>query len=333
MQRITAENFITEDRTNKVYLSSLIDKATGDLDEETRGLVKKRIAQFAPSCELLYNTMDVWARDYMPIQLTKDVYLGYTYMPDYLKEEYQEYATNWQLHHVHTQKQLRDDKKWGFKVVQMPIILDGGNVIKAIVEGKPCIIMCDKVLAENNVTDEDFCNWWDEWWSENFDGTEMRLVLLPWEGHEKNPIGHADGMVRFIEEGRVLMANYGDLDGNSYPSGVMKDRLSWAGFEVEELSYIKQFDLKTDKLFQLLFDHTWSYINYLQLGNRILVPSLGYPALDKEAIRQVDHAFNKNHHIADIELIDVDMTSIIAGNGNNTNSGGALNCLSWTVIE
>jgi agmatine/peptidylarginine deiminase len=330
MVRITAENFITDDRTNKVYISSLIDKASGDLDAEVRGELKSCIMKFCPDTEILYNTNDVWTRDYMPIQLTEDVFLGYTYKPDYL-EEYPECITNWQLHDVHTNKQLANNERFNFKVVQIPIILDGGNVIKAIVRGKPCFIMCNKVLEENNVSYEDFDNWWKQWWKDNFDGTEMEYVLLPWEGSGDNPIGHADGMVRFIEDGRVLFTNYEDYEGNNYPAELYVKKLSEVGFEVEKLSYRKLFDYKNDKLYRMLFDRFWCYINFLQVGNRILVPSLGYDKLDKEAKRQIDAAFNKKRHIADVELINADMTAIVENMNDKHNSGGALNCLTWTI--
>ena len=101
MERITADNFITDNKTNKVYISSLIDGETGALDVDTRSQLKTSILKFARNGELLYNTMDVWARDYMPIQLTHDVYLSYTYKPDYL-QDFPECVTNWQLHRVHT---------------------------------------------------------------------------------------------------------------------------------------------------------------------------------------------------------------------------------------
>lgn len=69
MEKITATNFITDDKTDKVYISSLIDRVSGALDADTRTALKASIMKFACNCELLYNTMDVWARDYMPIQL------------------------------------------------------------------------------------------------------------------------------------------------------------------------------------------------------------------------------------------------------------------------
>lgn len=330
MERITAANFITDNKTDKVYISSLIDRTSGALDADTRSALKASIQRFCPNSELLYNTMDVWARDYMPIQLTQDVYLSFTYKPDYL-EDNPNCVTNWQIHRVHTQKQLANDKYFDFKVVQIPLTLDGGNVVKAVVNRKPCLIMCKKVLEENNLVEEDFDLWWKRWWKENFDGTEMEYVLLPWEGVKYNPIGHADGMVRYIEEGRVLFTNYEDFGDSPYPASLYIDRLEDVGFEVETLSFKDSFDYKKDKLYRMLFDSSWCYINYLQVGNRILVPSLGYEKLDKEAIRQIDAAFNKKRHIADVELIDVDMTNIVAEMNNVQNSGGALNCLTWTT--
>lgn len=105
MERITVRNFITDNKTNKVFLSSLIDKTSGALDVDTRSKLKASIMMFARNSELLFNTMDVWARDYMPIQLTHDIFISYTYKPDYL-QDYPECVTNWQLHRVHTQKQL-----------------------------------------------------------------------------------------------------------------------------------------------------------------------------------------------------------------------------------
>lgn len=325
MERITADNFITDDRTDKVYISSLIDTVSGALDINTRSALKTSILKFSRNCEPLYNTMDVWARDYMPIQLTLDVYLSFTYKPDYL-QDYPNCVTNWQLHRVHAAHE-----SLSFKVVQMPLILDGGNVVKAVVKGKPCLILCKKVLDENNLSEEDFDNWWKQWWNDNFDGTEMEYVLLPWEGEKFNPIGHADGMVRYIEDKRVLFTNYEDYEDSPIPASVYIEKLKEVGFEVETLSFKNKFDYKKDKLYRMLFDSSWCYINYLQVGNRILVPSLGYDKLDHEAIRQIDAAFNKNRHIADVELIDVDMTGIVAEMNSVQNSGGALNCLTWTV--
>ena len=331
MERITADNFITDNRTDKAYVSSLIDTVSGNLDEEIRSKLKKSILGFGGSnCSLLLNTRDVWVRDYMPIQLTNDVFLSFTYKPDYLQDN-PNYVTNWQLHNVHPAELRNNELFLKSNVVQMPIILDGGNVIKAVVKGKPCFIMCKKVIEENNVSEAEFYDWWKCWWKENFDNTEMELVLLPWEGVKYNPIGHADGIVRYIEDNRVLLTNYGDFDDPYFPASLYINQLEKAGFQVETLSFKKKFDYNNDKMFRMLFRHSWCYINYLQIGNSVLVPSLGYEPLDNDALRQIDAAFNRRKHIADIRLIDVDMTSIVEDMNDNMNSGGALNCLTWTI--
>ena len=321
MKKINADNFITDNKTNKVFLSSLIDKTSGALDVDTRSKLKSKIKDFCPDCELLYNTMDVWARDYMPIQLTEDVFLSFTYKPDYL-EPYPNCVTNWQLHGVHAKE------NFCLNIVQMPIILDGGNVVKAVVNGNPCFIMCEKILKENNVSEKAFRDWWMRWWKEQFDGTTMELVLLPWEGKQDNPIGHADGMVRYVGDNCVLMTNYLDFD-RKYKDDFgskMKIVLEKAGFRVETIEFWDK--LKDDPHFKDLMNESWCYINYLQVGSNVLVPKLSYSPLDEEAKHQIETALGQT---VTVELIDVDMTPIVKDLNSQQNSGGALNCLSWTI--
>lgn len=329
MEKFLAKDFITDEKTNKVYISSLIDRESGDLDGQSRCKLKSCIEDFCSDCEPLLNTRDVWARDYMPIQLTKDIFLGYTYNPDYLVEKYPNCITNWQLHNVHTQKQKQSFDN--LTIVQIPLILDGGNVVKAILNGNPCMIMCSKVLQENNVIENEFRDWWKQWWKKNFNGTEMELVLLPWEGKKLNPIGHADGMVRYIGEGHVLMTNYLDYDkkDKDYFGDTLNNVLEEAGFVVETLEFWNEFS--DDYIFQLLFDETWCYINYLQEGKRILVPSLGYPKLDDTARRQIEAAFKKANQDVVVQTIGCNMTPIVKDMNDKMNSGGALNCLTWTI--
>ena len=348
MAKITAENFITEEKiikdfidgekannnkVNKVYISSLIDSKFSGFDKQTRSNLKACIEAHCPNLDLLVNTKDVWARDYMPIQLTNKVYLGYTYKPDYLCDKDQNCVTNWQLHNVHPQNHNFDD----FEVVQIPLILDGGNVVKAILKGKPCMIMCDKVLTENNINKnnktevENFKKWWVKWWNKNFDGTEMKLVLLPWEGEKENPIGHADGMVRYIGNGHVLMTNYLDFDKKDQINfgKKMKKHLEDEGFKVKELEFWDKF--YGNDIFKILFDESWCYINYLQVDNTILVPKLGYPELDVEARTQIENAFEKTDLKVDVKTIECNMTPIVKDMNDKMNSGGALNCLTWTI--
>lgn len=324
-EKITKTNFITDDKTNKVYISKLIDSEDGNLDSNVRSDLKNKILEFGSKkdkYDFLINTKDVWTRDYMPIQLTKEVFLGYTYKPDYLNE-YPKTVTNWQLQNVHPEK----EKNFDFRMVQMPIILDGGNVVKAVVDGKPCFIMCDKVLKENNVSEKSFRDWWIKWWKDNFNKTEMGLVLLPWD-KKNDPIGHADGMVRYVGENCVLMTNYLDFDKKYKDDFGCKMRriLEKAGFRVETIEFWK--NLKDDSHFNDLFNESWCYINFLQVGSNVLVPKLSYSPLNELAKHQIEKAFGQT---VTVELIDVDMTEIVKDMNEEKNSGGALNCLTWTI--
>lgn len=324
--KITKENFITDQDVNRIYISSLLEKESSGFDPSVRERLVQQIRQFDNHVELLVNTKDVWARDYMPIQLTDHVYLDYIYRPDYL-HDIPQYVTNWQVHQVHACTR----KGWNFHIVHLPLLLDGGNIVKAITQtGQPCMILCDKILKENNITPIGFDDWWKKWWKYHFDDTSMEYVLLPWEGELLNPIGHADGIVRYVAPGRVLLTNYADLDPKH--ARLLKEHLQTKGFEVEELSYLPYFDSKQDETFRSLFDHTWCYINFLQVGTKLLVPQLGYPELDREAVRQIKVVYHKSGIHCQVHPINLDMSPIVIMDKKN-NGGGALNCLTWTTKE
>ncbi len=63
----------------------------------------------------------------------------------------------------------------------------------------------------------------------------------------------------------------------------------------------------------------------------ITVSNLGYDALDKEALSQIREAFKTAGMDVEAELIGTDMHAIVKGMNKDDNSGGALNCLTWTI--
>jgi len=320
---IKPEDFITDEKTNSVFLSTLLPKESSGFPKEARKNLIEALKNYFQDkgihYEELVNTRDVWCRDYMPLQITKNLFLSYTYNPDYLNDD-KYYITNWELHKVYSRKSDICRIPHQF----LPLILDGGNVIKALnKKGKPTCILCNKVLNENNVSEVELEDWWKEYFEDS-----LELVLLPWEGPEYNPIGHADGIVRYISKGKVLMTNYSDYD-KKYAEKYRKILESHGFFEVQELEYSKSFS-EDDKLWKMLKQHSWSYINFLQVGNNILLPKLGYDKLDSMALEQVTKHFGDGF---DVEIIDCDMTEIIGGDGNGSNSGGALNCLTWTISK
>lgn len=315
---ITKENFITDERTNTVCYSSLLPTESSGLDSLLRKELYAALKETVKPLKNyeLYNTRDIWARDYMPVQLTPDLFLNYTYNPDYLSEQ-KAYISNWLIHKVH----IRQIEKFDFDVVTMPIVLDGGNIIKAIDKfGQPTIIMCSKVLTENNLSKKEL----NDWWNLFFDG-RIRLILIDWEGKEDNPIGHADGMVRYISEGKVLITNYCDFDDEERLTKPLKEY-----FDIERLHFGDIDGIKDTKMWSLMKSKSWGYINFLQVGHHIVIPSLGWNELDNVAKQQIKDAFGSSY---EIESINCDMTEILENPNENTNSGGGLNCLTWTLLS
>ena len=86
-------------------------------------------------------TNDIWARDYMPIQLANGDLIEFRFDPDYLQGRYKGYRD------LKTYPDLVCDAI-SKKTVKSDIIMDGGNIVKS----KDCIILTDKIVSENRLT-------------------------------------------------------------------------------------------------------------------------------------------------------------------------------------
>ena len=178
----------------------------------------------------------IWARDYMPIQLEKNLFLQYQYNPDYLKR-----YRGW----IPPYKEICRDL--GLNCITTDIVMDGGNVIQC---GNK-VIMTDKIFKENPQYSREALA--DE--LENLFFAE--LVIIPWDRYEM--FGHADGMVRWIDGDRVLLNNYCNFDKT------LRNRLMDAltpHFQVDELDYGGP----------RLSKFSWAFLNYLQVGDYLFVP-------------------------------------------------------------
>ena len=223
----------------------------------------------------------IWVRDYMPVQVSKNKFVRFNYSPDYLKDN-PEYKPD-------TSAILSELKE---KVIDSDIIIDGGNVISC--DDK--VIMTDKIFRENphyerNVLIDTLGQL-----------LEAEIVLIPEDYYDE--YGHADGMVRYLGGGRVLLNNYSDFDK------ALRKRLLDAlspHFDIIELHY----GTHTDK--------SWAYLNFLHVGHHIFIPMMK-DKLGEMAFRQIEEAFPqcKCHPVYHCESIVRD--------------GGALNCSTWNIL-
>ena len=272
---------ITDFDTNKVYLAkgmtseNYVD-ATGHLLGTLHN--QKVHWDFLP---LTASPFHIWTRDYMPIQVSKDKFVRFNYSPDYLKDS-PEYKPD-------TSAIL---SALGIHVIDSDIIIDGGNVISC----GDKVIMTDKIFRENphyerNVLIDTLGQL-----------LEAEIVLIPEDYYDE--YGHADGMVRYIGKGRVLINNYCDFDKT-----LRKKLLASLSphLDIIELHY----GAYTDK--------SWAYINFLHVGQHILIPMMD-DKLGEMAFRRIADAFPqcKCHSVYHYESI--------------VREGGALNCSTWNIL-
>lgn len=276
---------ITDRETNTIYYSKLLPEQY----PESFGNIKKIISERGLDFFYLRRTNDIWARDYTPIQVEEYRFIEFRYDPDYLQ------GAEKGRRDLKTYTDLVCKALW-VKTKKSDIILDGGNVIKS----KDCIIMTDKVLVENE---------------HSYNPEELlkelkrrlmvkKIVLIPWDTSEK--YGHADGMVRFIDDEKVL------VNDDYKDEKVVIDPLEKEGFKVKTLNY------RTKKRSLL----SWAYLNFLQTRDILLIPKLGIEA-DKQALEQISEHYRD--YAADNKIEQVAMRDIVE------KGGGALNCLTWTV--
>ena len=268
--------------TNTVFFSDWLSKECPKLYQS----LTKALQDNAVNYRILGNTNDIWCRDYMPIQTDENRFVSYKYNPDYLQP-------------IHKRRYITDAKKVGnvdflqqAETVELDLVLDGGNVVKC---GNK-VVMTEKFFWENKEMSH---NEVQRLLEEAF---QCEIVFLPWDKREK--YGHSDGIIHYLGDNRVLMTNYGDFD-KSFAQNFL--RILEKHFDVKTLKYNVE---KVD-------ENSWAYINYLQVGNLVLVPQLGIPE-DDQALQQIAEAMPQ------CKVVGVPALEAVR-------KGGALNCISWNI--
>ena len=255
------------------------------------GQIENALNQQNATYDFIPNANDIWARDFMPFQRHDGEFVIYRYNPDYLQKR-PKYITN-----------CRDafldiggkDALSSSICHHTNLVIDGGNIIKCSDRnGTPCVIMTTKVLYEN------------KGWSHHEILMELdeifnaEVILIPWDIAEE--YGHADGMIRSIGKGQLLMNCYTDMD--SELGKVLKKALA-NRFELHELHYGDKFQ-----------ENSWCHLNYLELYDAVLVPVANL-ASDSLALKQIEEILGK-------KCIPISMKSVIVGDG-------AMHCISWSM--
>jgi len=275
---------ISASQTNYLYLADSLPKKY--LDFYNR--FTKVLSECEISFSLLPHTKDIWAVDYMPIQIGDEDFIQFVYNPDYLQSK--------------TWLQSISDVDGICKAIDLEpekskIKLDGGNVVTT----NTAVIMSNKVFKENlSFKQKDLINALKSLFKvEN-------LFFVPVD--PTDTIGHADGMVRFIDDKTVLINKYSEVDIDIQLN--LKMALHNAGLDWIEIPY-NPYHNKNN------IQANGMYINFLQMEKVVIIPTFNIKD-DEIAVKLFEEIFT-HHEIRTIDSNDI------------ANQGGVLNCITWNI--
>lgn len=291
---------IKDNQANFLYLADTLPKNYPIFYSALKGILTEHGINYA----LLPHTKDIWAIDYMPVQVNANKYVQFNYNPDYLRGN-----KKWQ-------KTISDVDKIcnaiSLKRQHSNIILDGGNIVK----DNQSVIMTDKIFKENrDIREVDLVNQLCELLEVE------RLIIIPQDPEDFT--GHADGMVRFIDEKRVFVNNYQRDYRPQFQKNLYRS-LTNAGLQIVNMVYKPDLS-SADSAVGL-------YINYVEIGNFIIVPTFGEVDLSNRWNLNEDCAADEMAVIM-VENEFINHKTKVLGCRDIAIHGGVLNCISWKVMK
>jgi agmatine deiminase len=238
-------------KTNTVFFTSSLARRVPRVWERLQATLTAN--GIAP--RRLTGAKDIWARDFMPIQIGDGEFVKFRYEPSYLRD----------CPSLITGPAICKQLPFLEAMQSSDIRLDGGNVVAS----RSLAILTDRVYSEN-----------PDWRP-----TELRKALREALGVEEcilipaepeDTVGHSDGIVRFIDDRTVVLSGYGTFNPR-YGDEVRKvlDRHS---LDVHLLSCFLDETVKNG-----IQSAVGNYTNFLRVGNLVICPAYG-AAEDQEAL-------------------------------------------------
>lgn len=285
---------ISDFDTNTIYFSKHLK--TDKLFKKTHDHLVRVLGELELTPKYLLGTNDIWARDYMPIQVSENKLIEYRYDPDYLQG-------NTDVENTREIKSYPDVicSFHNLKTQKSQIILDGGNVVKS----NDCIILTDKVLWENQrrFTSKKLISKLHEEFEVD------KVVLIPWDTDCE--FGHSDGMLRFINNDTVLISAFYEQFDKDFKKPILgqleKANLNWDWLRCSDNEVADNV----------------TYINFLHTKDILIIPELGRPE-DDIAFSEISKFF--------LDYAERDRIKKV-NSKEITKFSGALNCISWTIKE
>ena len=339
----------------KIFVSTLLNSnganeasiAFKDVYKEFMNAIEGTEIELTP----IKNTSDIWMRDYMPIQIDKKTFVTYYYQPDYLSCKERKHLITKRFASTAKIEENRN-KFWNENESRLPfyapnavlrecrLVLDGGNVV---VCGEK-VILTDKVFIENRPKSTDYVI------GELKRAFGKEVIIIPSDPYEIDsarkenelPLCHADGVLAPIDDKTILIADYGND-----PLGYVPQLMNALTPHFKPKN-IKHFDFGEDWT-----EDAWIYINFLRIGDLVLMPTVNYIKKSKEEGNETtnlayqeklkrcnEKAKQQLKSFLGIDKIKaIDTTTLSLGKNkygdeiNPDNYGGALHCITWEVTE
>lgn len=272
--------------TNLLYLADTLPKYYPRFFSIFSGILKDADISF----RLLPHTKDVWARDYMPVQVDEKTFVQFRYAPSYLKSAADRSTIS------DTALICRDIP---IQPITSSLILDGGNILSY---GKKAILT-SRILSDNpQFKREDICSA-----LQRLLNLEEVIIIPECPG---DFTGHADGMLRFIDEHTVLVNDHSQ-EPLSFRNA-LEQTLKNHGLHIVNLPYSP---------YQNRHSHQANgvYINYLQIQDFLFLPVFGLDE-DERALSVIREVFPKH-------------TTIPVESNEIAKDGGVLHCITWNIKQ
>lgn len=254
--------------------------------------------KYKAAAERLFNTLDhekieytllsgmrsIWLRDFMPVKVKSGGYRSFRYEPSYLSSM-PDLKVNYR-YDINGHFLLPD-------LMYSGINLDGGNIVFS--PSKEKVIISDRIFSEN-------CNRERESIVQELSSLlEAQIIIIP--SLKSDFTGHADGMIRFVDEHTVI--------GNrtEFKNGLeqrIRSKLAQYSVDVIDYPYFSSNGISA----------RGSYLNFLETETHLFLPVFGVE-MDKEALSMTKTIFYK-------KIVPVNVNEI-------ADDGGVLNCISWQV--
>lgn len=282
---------VTDRDTNFVFFSSLIKQRPA-----LKGFwlyLEKQLERVGIPYGFIENTNDIWCRDYMPVQVAPKQFVQFKYYPSYCD-------TNKYRHLITDTTQVQLGAPLSGTMVQHPLLVDGGNIVRST----NAVVVTERIFKENKrLAKEDVI-------AQLKQGLQVeQLYFIPSQPNDMT--GHSDGMVRFVDDYTLLVADYSkELE---YWKIRYKKALQKTGLHLIDFPAVNTSIKNSDGNFTAI----GCYINYAWIGKTILFPQFDLPE-DKAALKEAKCLFK------DYQVIPVPAGALAL-------DGGVLNCATWNV--